>query len=33
MNQNNHKAILKQINLPILGNGTNLMKYLFLKKS
>ena len=32
MNQNNHKALLKQNNLPIVGNGINLLKYLFLKK-
>jgi hypothetical protein len=32
MNQKNHKALLKQNNLPIVGNGTNLLKYLFLKK-
>lgn len=33
MNQNNHKALLKQNSLPIVGNGTNLLKYLFLTKS
>lgn len=32
MNQTNHKALLKQNNLPVVGNGTNLIKYLFLKK-
>lgn len=32
MNENNHKALFNTPNLPIVGSGSNLMKYLFLKK-
>ena len=32
MNENNHKSLLTQLGLPIVGTGANLMKYLFLKK-
>ena len=32
MNENNHKALFNTPHLPIVGSGSNLMKYLFLKK-
>lgn len=32
MNEINHKALFNTHNLPIVGSGANLMKYLFLKK-
>lgn len=32
MNEINHKALFNTPHLPIVGSGSNLMKYLFLKK-
>lgn len=32
MNEKNHKSLFNTPNLPIVGSGSNLMKYLFLKK-
>ena len=32
MDQRNHKSLFKSKNLPIVGTGQNLLKYLFLKK-
>lgn len=32
MNETNHKVLFNTSHLPIVGSGSNLMKYLFLKK-
>jgi len=32
MNETNHKSLFAMNHLPIVGTGSNLMKYLFLKK-
>jgi hypothetical protein len=32
MNETNHKALFTMTHLPIVGSGSNLLKYLFLKK-
>lgn len=32
MNETNHKTLFSMTHLPIVGTGSNLIKYLFLKK-
>jgi hypothetical protein len=32
MNETNHKTLFSMTHLPIVGSGSNLLKYLFLKK-